>query len=282
MALGIPFLILALIIGIVIITFFAWLIFSGPTVGPLPPFNVIPVTNVNITEDGTVIESLGPVFDTVTFTDDYPESLDDRNRSVSGVLYLDLEVVTIGQTSGLKGTFDLSGVPGNTKSIFSNFTGVGALKPVKVYYFVQNEDSTEKVVINITDNTFVRPGYNYISYFTTAIASDQPNFSTSISTTPYSYKTFMGDTKTGTGVVKGDSFGERTITNSNLSIREKLLSTFRNSPTLNRQNYQLVSLETINNIPSDADSEMLESFNVNGAIINVSGITEYIASAPCQ
>ncbi len=290
MTVGIPYIIIVLIIAVVIIAFFIWIIFSSSTEEPLPPFNPIPTTKVQIAEDGVILEALGPVFDTVSETDIYPdppEDLEDRSQTSQRdlqpitLLYVDLEIVTIGETSGLNVSYDLKSVVGNTKSIYSNFTGKAGLKPVKIYYFIQHENSTEKVVINIFDNTYIRPGYNYISYFTTAIAPDQPNFSTAYSTTPFTFTTFINTTSSGVGITKGTVFEDRNQDNS-LSIREKLLSTFRNTPSSIRQNYQLVSLKMINIVPVNSDVELLQSFNNNGAIISVAGRTEFIASAPCQ
>lgn len=274
------FLICSIIIGLITILIFTWLFYNGTTNrGELPIFNKFQSKTFKIAENGTVLIPKGPEFDTIVYTDLYTERLEEtdlgterleetdletESQNNNPVLYLDLEIVSIGENDGLTVVYDLLDIPNNKNSIFSNFTGVAGLKPVNVYYFVNNGDSIQKVIINITDNTFIRPGYNYISYFTTGIAPDQFNFSTLHSNTTYTFTTFMGTTESDTGVIKGDVF------EGTESLREKLLMAF-NKP-FNYQNIQLISLKKNNKIPLDMDTYIINNI---GSIITVMGKTEY-------
>lgn len=267
-----------LITGIVIfiLIYLAWLILPGPQAHKLPPFNPIPPTRITIADENDVLIPPVPLFTNTIFTDDYP------SVESGTVIYADLEIITIGDTQGLVTVYDLQAIQGNNTSIFSSFSGTAGVRPIEVYYFEQNQDSLDKIVININNDTFIRPGYNYIMYFTVAIASEQVNYSTLYDGTVYQYSTFFDTTFDNTGAIKGSIINPRNSSiRDTTTVRERLLSVF-NSTKTTRQSYQLISVSITTNVPLNIDTEILEEFNTTGRIITVTGRTEFIPSAPCQ
>ncbi len=264
-----------IVLGILFLMFIGWIIFTGTQSKVLPPFEPIPPTTVIVGKNGDLLIPPGKDFVNVIYTDDYP-SIESEI-----IIYTDLEIVPIGDTQDLITVYDLESVKGNDTSIFSNFKGTAGIKPILVYYFVQNGDSYDKIIINITDETWIRPGYKYIMYFTVAIASDQVNYSTLYNSTFYEYITFFNTKSSGIGCIKGTVINQR---NSNLqeresqSVRERLLSVFRTS-VMERQSHQLISMTIDINVPLNVNTD---TFNTIGQVMTVSGKTEFVASLPCQ
>lgn len=264
-----------LILGIS--AFFAWVLWYQDDSSKLPPFNPIPPTTVVLAGVGKLLVPIRVTYSSTVFTDEYP--------GTDTTMYLDFIIIPNENINGLTSTYDLKSILGNNTGIFSDFEFEVDIKPYQVYYLTETDSGTVRNIVNITDNTFVRPGYKYIASITTAVAPNQVNYSTAYDSATYSYVVYSSEDLTnGQGSSQGtniESPNESREFRNIPGIRERLLSVFnRDTETIRNNNYQDITLN-VSFFARPDQLESIERFNNEGFVLRGSGRLEYVASTPC-